>query len=71
MAAHDIVPVPGARLEEALESASPDLLGEMIKGFAQRKRSRQTRQCAVSDVPQPAAMLRRLVLAVGLSRLWV
>jgi hypothetical protein len=71
VAAHDIVPVPGARLEEALESAGPDLLGEMIKGFAQRKRSRQTRQCAVSDVPQPAAVLRRLVLAVGLSRLRV
>ncbi len=32
MAARDIVPVPGARLEETLESASPDLLGEMIKG---------------------------------------
>ena len=43
MAAHDIVPVPGARLGETLESASPDLLGEMIKGLAQRKRSRQTR----------------------------
>ena len=41
MAARDIVPVPGARLEETLESASPDLLGEMIKGFAQRKRSWQ------------------------------
>ena len=36
MAAGDIVPVPGARFEEALESASPDLLREMIKGFAQR-----------------------------------
>jgi len=71
MAARDIVPVPGARLEETLESASPDLLGEMIKGFAQRKRSRQTRQCAVSDVRQAAAVLRRLVLAVGPSRLWV
>jgi hypothetical protein len=32
VAAHDIVPVPGARLDEALESAGPDLLGEMIKG---------------------------------------
>ena len=36
MAAGDIVPVPGARFEETLESASPDLLREMIKGFAQR-----------------------------------
>ena len=36
MAARDIVPVPGARFEETLESASPDLLREMIKGFAQR-----------------------------------
>jgi putative transposase len=36
VAAGDIVPVPGARFEETLESASPDLLREMIKGFAQR-----------------------------------
>jgi transposase-like protein len=36
MAARDIVPVPGARLEETLASASPDVLREMIKGFAQR-----------------------------------
>src|SRR5438552_1287221 len=36
MAARDIVPVPGARFEDTLASASPDLLREMIKGFAQR-----------------------------------
>ncbi|MGH3407194.1 MAG: IS256 family transposase [Terriglobales bacterium] len=36
MAARDIVPVPGARFEETLASASPDLLREMVKGFAQR-----------------------------------
>ena len=36
MAAGDIVPVPGAQFEETLESASPDLLREMVKGFAQR-----------------------------------
>jgi hypothetical protein len=36
VAARDIVPVPGARFEETLEAASPDLLREMIKGFAQR-----------------------------------
>jgi transposase-like protein len=30
------VPVPGAQFEETLASASPDLLREMIKGFAQR-----------------------------------
>ena len=36
MAAGDIVPVPGARFEETLESASPDLLREMIREFAQR-----------------------------------
>jgi len=36
MAARDIVPVPGARFEETLEAASPDVLREMIKGFAQR-----------------------------------
>jgi predicted ATPase/DNA-binding CsgD family transcriptional regulator len=36
MAVRDIVPVPGARFEETLASASPDVLREMIKGFAQR-----------------------------------
>lgn len=36
MAVRDIVPVPGASFEETLTSASPDLLREMIKGFAQR-----------------------------------
>ena len=36
MAARDIVPVPGAQFEQTLASASPDLLREMIKGFAQR-----------------------------------
>ena len=36
MAAGDIVPAPGARFEDTLESASPDLLQEMIKGLAQR-----------------------------------
>jgi putative transposase len=36
MAARDIVPVDGARFEETLASASPDVLREMVKGFAQR-----------------------------------
>ena len=36
MAVRDIVPVPGAQFEETLASASPDVLREMIKGFAQR-----------------------------------
>src|ERR1700728_2564210 len=36
MAVSDIVPVSGARFEETLESASPDLLREMVRGFAQR-----------------------------------
>jgi putative transposase len=36
MAARDIVPVPGARFEETLESAAPDALREMIREFAQR-----------------------------------
>ena len=36
MAVGDIVPVPGTRFEDTLESASPDLLREMIRGFAQR-----------------------------------
>ena len=36
MAVGDIVPVPGAQFEETLASASPDLLREMVRGFAQR-----------------------------------
>ena len=36
MAVRDIVPVPGASFEETLASASPDVLREMVKGFAQR-----------------------------------
>jgi putative transposase len=36
MAMRDIVPVPGASFEETLSAASPDLLREMIRGFAQR-----------------------------------
>jgi putative transposase len=36
MAARDIVPVPGMQFEETLASASPDVLREMVRGFAQR-----------------------------------
>jgi len=36
MAVRDIVPVPGISFEETLSSESPDLLREMIRGFAQR-----------------------------------
>ena len=36
MAAGDIVPVGGAQFEETLASASPDVLREMIREFAQR-----------------------------------
>ena len=36
MAAGDIVPVPGDSFEQTLASASPDLLREMIREFAQR-----------------------------------
>ena len=36
MAAGDIVPVTGAQFEQTLASASPDMLREMIRGFAQR-----------------------------------
>ena len=36
MAAGDIVPVSGAQFEETLASASPDVLREMIREFAQR-----------------------------------
>ena len=36
MAVGDIVPVPGAQFEETLASASPDLLREMVREFAER-----------------------------------
>ena len=36
VAAGDIVPVPGAQFEQTLASASPDVLREMIRQFAQR-----------------------------------
>jgi putative transposase len=36
VAAGDIVPVPGDSFEQTLASASPDVLREMIRGFAQR-----------------------------------
>jgi transposase-like protein len=36
VAVGDIVPVPGAQFEETLTSASPDLLREMIRAFAQK-----------------------------------
>jgi transposase-like protein len=36
VAARDIVPVVSDRFEQTLESASPDLLREMVRGFAQR-----------------------------------
>src|ERR1700759_1311534 len=36
VAAGEIVPVPGTQFEETLASASPDVLREMIRGFAQR-----------------------------------
>ena len=46
MAVGDIVPVPGTRFEDTLESASPDLLREMIKGFAQRMMDAEVERCA-------------------------
>jgi putative transposase len=36
VAVGDIVPVPGAQFEETLASASPDVLREMVRGFARR-----------------------------------
>src|SRR5262245_45153719 len=44
MAVGDIVPVSGAGFEETLASASPDLLREMIKGFAQRMMDAEVEQ---------------------------
>jgi hypothetical protein len=43
VSAGDIVPVPGARLEDTLEAVGPDLLREMIKGFAQRMMDAEVR----------------------------
>src|ERR1700733_3731875 len=37
MAVSDIVPVAGTRFEDTLEPASPDLLRELIRGFAQQR----------------------------------
>ena len=45
MAAGDIVPVPGAQFEETLASASPDLLREMIREFAQRMMDADVEVC--------------------------
>jgi len=36
VAAGDIVPVPGDSFEQTLASASPDMLREMVRGFAQK-----------------------------------
>ena len=36
MAAVDIVPVPGESFEQTMLSASPDVLREMIRAFAQK-----------------------------------
>jgi putative transposase len=44
VAVGDIVPVPGVPFEETLASASPDLLREMIKGFAQRMMDAEVEQ---------------------------
>ena len=44
VAAGDIVPVAGMQFEETLASASPDLLREMIKGFAQRMMDAEVEQ---------------------------
>jgi putative transposase len=44
VAVGDIVPVPGVPFEETLMSASPDLLREMIKGFAQRMMDAEVEQ---------------------------
>ncbi len=44
MAVGDIVPVAGSQFEETLTSASPDLLREMIRGFAQRMMDAEVEQ---------------------------
>ncbi len=54
MAVRDIVPVPGAGFEEMLTSASPDLLQEMIRGFAQRMMDAEAGPCAGRDMARSA-----------------
>ncbi len=44
MAVGDIVPVAGSQFGETLTSASPDLLREMIRGFAQRMMDAEVEQ---------------------------
>src|SRR5260370_21364033 len=44
MAVSDIVAVPSTRFEDTLESASPDLLRDMIRGFAQRMMDAEVEQ---------------------------
>src|SRR5258708_36983565 len=44
MAVSDIVAVPGMRFEDTLESGSPDLLRDMIRGFAQRMMDAEVEQ---------------------------
>jgi hypothetical protein len=44
VAVGDIVPVPGVPFEETLTAASPDLLREMVKGFAQRMMDAEVEQ---------------------------
>src|SRR5260370_25198779 len=44
MAVSDIVAVPSTRFEDTLESASPDLLRDMIRGCAQRMMDAEVEQ---------------------------
>ena len=68
MAVGDIVPVPGVRFEETLASASPDLLREMIKGFAQRMMDAEVEQLSAGpgtgrSVRGPGELPQRLPAA--------
>jgi putative transposase len=54
VAVKDIVPVPGERFEDTLAAASPDLLAEMIKSFAQRMMEPRSRVCAVPGMGRSA-----------------
>lgn len=46
VAVNDIVPGPADRLDSTLASVGPDLLREMIKGFAQRMMGTRASICA-------------------------
>jgi putative transposase len=54
VAAGDIVPVPGESFEQTLASASPDMLREMIRGFAQAMMDAEVEVACGAGTGRPA-----------------